>query len=280
MASHLIVHAGLHKAGSTLLQKSLFPNISSSLYIGKYRSKSISQLLQEHGTQNIIWSDEALLGRLIDIYSESRDETWADVNIRNMRDLKKLHPDLKLILCFRHPKTWLPSIYGHYLKYGGQLTSEVFFKEIIHVDDLLIFPRVEAARELFGNNFLGFYLEDLINGECVSINSFFQEVDDIPFAKNRLYNSGLQDPEKSVLRSINKFPFIRNINHPDRKDIIAVILRKAGMTPFDIAKNTSFLIKLLHLSPSKETHNLPDYVCSLERDYEKTKKFLSIDPHQ
>ena len=270
MPSQLVFHGGMHKAGSTFLQKAVFPNLKETIYIGRYPNKPLSKLFVEKNSEILIWSDEALIGRLVDIYAGDRNHTWVEADIFNIEKLKILHPDSKLILCFREPSAWLPSIYKHFLKYGGTLNSYDFFSKVIDINDLKIEPRIKAAKSIYGNDFLGFYFEDLIKGKDVGLETHLG-VSKIFVNTAQKYNQGLRFHGRILIRGLNKFPWFGGLNHPDRNDRFSIIFKKMRLTPFGLS---NLLDNFLSFIPDHKIR-LPDGLLSnLMEDYKDSKKLL------
>ena len=108
----IILHLGLHKTGTTFLQKEVFPKIlDANLIINKYQ---VCQLFLEKGRTNIISGEGFSLSMAHWGYTEK--ERYATLD-----NLKKLYPTAKIIVGTRFRTTWLKSCYSQYIRTGGTL---------------------------------------------------------------------------------------------------------------------------------------------------------------
>lgn len=132
-------HVGLHKTGTTYLQKEILPQFRGC-YVGlggrgrvadmlrhlagaddgEYRSESVDGLLaeleDEHGT--VLLSRESLSGMLW-------DEPVA-TGIRTARRIAELRPGARIVFGIRRQDAMLRSIYAQYVRQGGIETPESF----------------------------------------------------------------------------------------------------------------------------------------------------------
>jgi hypothetical protein len=113
MSLDLFIHVGLHRTGSTFVQKSLFPKIEELKYYYKPR---LDQLLNLDQEGKILLSDEAFSGRI-----------WDADRFNYYRNIYNMYPKAKIIIGFRNHLDWIQSTYSLYLRRFGTLSLEGFF---------------------------------------------------------------------------------------------------------------------------------------------------------
>ena len=85
----IVLHIAIHKTGSSTLQHKVFPNISGITYLGRYKTAPARNSNASGNNTCIVYSDETLLGRLIDLYKRpiADERTWVDINIENLNKI-------------------------------------------------------------------------------------------------------------------------------------------------------------------------------------------------
>ena len=114
----LVLHAGLHKTGSSLLQASVFPRLEAVQYLdgGAPLFRIVRKLDR---SRPAIVSHESFSGDLLaPDYPAQRRESLAS--------LAALFPVARLLLFLREPAAWLASVYREYLHQGGSERFEPF----------------------------------------------------------------------------------------------------------------------------------------------------------
>ena len=246
----LFIHVGLHKTGTTTLQRSIFPKLERVAYLGRGQQESLSEIFVNSGSASILYSDESILGKLIDVYNKPRSErkSWAEQQIEAMENLANVCPDLGVIMTFRRHDSWLMSIYKHYLRYDGRLPFGSFFtgsnNGLIAPDDLLFAPRVKAARRIFAGRLYGFFLEDMVANprEVVADLAAFVGATCPQQLELKKFNDGVGSFEASVIRFLNGFPGFAGIDHPDRTAYGERLVRRLGLSPYRIATRLGKLV--------------------------------------
>lgn len=142
----LFIHIGLHKTGSSLLQRSVFPYLSNEdiVYFGRpYRSKKhfIEDIAWSRGERLLI-SSETFSGRLLDSYRE--DKSYLQLQLSGIERLSAAFPFARILVGVRPHGSWILSCYKHYLKYGGSRELSRFFnleaKAFMKPEDFLLAP--------------------------------------------------------------------------------------------------------------------------------------------
>ena len=113
-----IIHIGFMKTGTTFLQQNFFPRLSLN-YIQSY-----DDLKKPLINDITLFSSEAIGGS---IYHKRDPEGMLRSFKQAILHLKNFTNDLRLIVCFREPKSFLISSYKQYLHEGGSLSFDKFF---------------------------------------------------------------------------------------------------------------------------------------------------------
>ena len=156
----LILHLGLHKTGTTYLQRAVWPRWPGVEYIGKPTPRPFAtpwDALAQLPGDTFLLSSEGFTGSLVRSYH--RHQSWLELCRRNLEALADRvsgHYDLRLILTLRPREEWALSIYKHYLKYGGVDEMADFFganpaaEPTCPVDELSIDARLHLIEYTFG----------------------------------------------------------------------------------------------------------------------------------
>jgi hypothetical protein len=140
-----IVHVGIHKTGSSFLQRRVFPHLQDAVYNGPdcWRDDSIKEmdrqlrfwnplyvdtrawaqtiaaLRVQQGKRLFFYSQESLVGRLLDGYRDHESITIL---------LKRILGEAKVLIVFRRQDTWIESAYRQTLHLGFSVTPEAFLQ--------------------------------------------------------------------------------------------------------------------------------------------------------
>lgn len=126
-----IVHVGLHKTGSTWLQRAVFPSCSNRYYLddrhrryarhivrpGELWSERVREMLDAH-EEGVLWSCEDLGGLL----------QGADERRQIAERLQLVLRDPGVIVVVRSQAQLIPSLYAQYVKLGGTGTFATFLR--------------------------------------------------------------------------------------------------------------------------------------------------------
>lgn len=279
MPPRLVFHAGLHKTGTTTCQRWLFPAMRGIVYFGRGGSSALGPTLNENGSATLLYSDETMLGRALDLYATSRRHrcSWAVAHVDALSRLAARFPGAEVILSLRLQPGWILSLYKHYLRYGGTAEFSGFFDiqgdSIVAPDDFLLADRVRGALEAFEGRCHFFWLEDLVARPAATIDGLrrFLGADAVPLGAPPRENEGVGEVEASIVRTLNRIPRIGGSDHWDRKDKLAVALRRWQATPFRIAT------RLGRLSGDRRNLRMAqDLRLVVERYYEDDLRRLSL----
>lgn len=234
-------HIGLHKTGTTTLQKSVFPKLEELIYLGRFQEKPVWQEFKEATKSHILVSDEIILGKLVDVLKDKRSEreSWVETQLEALRKLNMKFPDSGIIVSFRKYDKWVLSIYKHYLKYGGRLAIEDFYtgdsQGIIAPDDLELMPRIKFIKDNFKKVFI-FFLEDYIEKPHSIIQQLcnFLNVSVPKEITSKQYNKGLNNKGVQVVRFLNNIPYYGKVSLPDPKRPFLKALRASPISPYNL----------------------------------------------
>lgn len=145
----LFLHIGLHKTGTTALQKHFFPHLRDTLLVRGWTS--YSQLLATPFPTKVILSDEGIAGH-----------PWSGGYLRQFEDnvdkLRRLHGAAAIIFGVRRQDAFFLSVYKQYLHEGGHREPEYLLNlqdtGLLRHHDLFWAPRIEQLRKTFSHVFV------------------------------------------------------------------------------------------------------------------------------
>lgn len=225
-----VVHVGYPKAGSTYLQKHVFPLINDcaflthwgpgavefrplirTLYLADddhYLGRTISSFIDEWRASHpgpLLLSDENLTGGLLPIV-----DTWE----RNAERIHKLLPNAQILIVVRHQRSLLRSAYSHYVQRGGYATFDdviagrggraTFQPEVFCFHHL-----VGRYQDLFGAERVKVVPYELIMRDearfCSEIASLVHgRPTSVPAARGARENTSLSPPSIWIMRQTNR----------------------------------------------------------------------------
>lgn len=221
-----IIHVGFPKAGSSFLQKYLFPELSKfnvidykfgkaySNYVitsGMFFDVDYAKSLLPNQNGNILLSNELLIGNPI---------SGKGINDQHIPLKLKASGFEKVVISKRKNKEkWVLSLYNEYLKLGGKLSFKDFIanpekfdteytlyheKMILHQNQY-----IEYFKEVFGvNNVLVIQIEDVfddINRFNESVSDFFSEEIKLELQNLNRTNESLPSHFEPIIRFFNNF---------------------------------------------------------------------------
>jgi len=139
----ILIHIGMHKTGTSFLQKEVFPNVENALYS---RNKSLRDYYHRGNGEAIVISDEILSGNPF-TKNTMQDFRWK-INI-----LKSMFSEATILVCFREPVDYILSLYKQFLHEGGTVTFDEFFNldntGILRNEDINYKERIEILNQNF-----------------------------------------------------------------------------------------------------------------------------------
>lgn len=220
----IFVHAGLHKTGSTTLQKWVFPFLEGDFrYLGRpYASGAhfIDQICWS-AEQKLGISSETYLGRLVRAYAP--EESYLKLQLHGIRRMASVLPQAHIVLGVRPHVPWIESIYKHYLKYGGTLAFHDFFSldggGLMKPEEFLIAPRIRMIKELWRDRVFVYDAVDLHkDGLTVAhkladfTGTVFKGDLNVPRT-----NIGVNAGQATMLRKLNGLPILKRSNLSGRE---------------------------------------------------------------
>ncbi len=210
----LFLHIGLHKTGTTYMQKAIFRFWPEIHYAGRpFRENPLLAISSpEAGEKNVLVSNESLSGSLKTAYSGS--QPWAERQYEQITQLARVFPYARPLLSFRQHGSWLLSLYKHYLKYGGTASLEEFYDispnqtGVLKRSDLMQYDRLRWTREAFASEPFVFFCEELQHGlpgllaELAEL--FGTPMPQLGAAADRKYNEGVNAAQAHRLLKTNR----------------------------------------------------------------------------
>jgi hypothetical protein len=197
----VILHIGLHKTGTSYLQKNIFPNLKD-IHFGGRGNKLISK------KENILISNESFSG--IPYYKN--EYTYFEQFEYSINKLNSLYKIDRVIIGFREPNSILKSFYKQFLHEQGTLHFDEFFGTsdecILKPDDFKFLEFYKLLITIFGDkNVFAFDHGDLIKEHDNFIKKLVQFLNtEITIVKpNMDFNKSVADNLEKYLISMNQF---------------------------------------------------------------------------
>ena len=189
----IIIHVGLHKTATTFLQQEIFPkieniNIIEPLYIW----------MKLHPSKINLISNEILSG--FPFGDNIAEERFSLIN-----RLKLCFPDAKIIIGLREKKSFIHSLYKHYIKRGGMLPFNKWCNNELNKDYLDFNKYVNHIKSLFDNVFIYHYEELKKDTDTVIADMCGFMGVNIPSYENKKHNVGYIDEQVPIARFLNNF---------------------------------------------------------------------------
>jgi hypothetical protein len=233
--SGITIHIGLHKTGTTFLQNSLFKSIPSTYVVRGFDSHR--HLMKMDLEDELIISDEGLSGRLW--YRNYLAEFY-----KNMKIIKKIYGDPKIIFGIRDQNSFIPSVYKQYLHEEGFENFNYLFdvdanNGLIKHEEFLLIPKINYLKENFTDVFI-YSQESLIKRQNDFINSlkeFLEIKQKIEISEKNFNNIGIKtELQVRLLKRLNRLNFRLKKIHP-KLSLYSIVFRKLKITPRNICQN-------------------------------------------
>lgn len=114
---NLVLHIGLHKTGTTFLQKNVYPYIKEIDFLG---NKFYHTSLAKNEQQVKLLSNEGLAG------SPYKHPDFFEQFKKNILYFESIFNQPSYVICFREPSSFIQSIYKQHLHEGGDKSFEEF----------------------------------------------------------------------------------------------------------------------------------------------------------
>lgn len=198
--SQLFLHIGLHKTGTTFLQREVFPLWKGVNYLPQDKLEYLTRMREG---QRYLLSREGLSG-----------VNWASSaeRIRSIENLGRLFPQARVIISFRRHAGYIASSYNQYLQRGGSLAFPEYFEPegdsgLLKVGDFMYRPKFEAVRRAFEHEPLVLLHSDIV-GDLPRVLSLLESyiggrAPDIATVKRRRHNQSVSYYPGKVLRFLN-----------------------------------------------------------------------------
>lgn len=232
-----VVHVGIHKTGTTFLQKEVFPKLREA-HFARWEI-DIEEVINEE-SENLIISNESLSGRPWGIENQgymtlgekryniggnkmqgnSERNTWIDDFEEKIIKISNTFPDAGVAICFRKHDEIINSLYKQYILEGGTGRLRSLFdiernKGIVKKKDLYYMERVQIIRKYLETEPYVFLYEDIKEDYksciCEMMTYFDIEKDGIEDTKSRKHNASKGKYRYEIIRAMNKLKVKRNV---------------------------------------------------------------------
>ena len=143
----VVLHVGLHKTGSTWLQREVFPYLEGIGYVSHHATRRYLAAIvagdppppapPQPDATDLVWSYEGMAGPL-----------WDPIEPELAAERLATHfPGARILLFTRDPDEWRTSVYAQYVHEGGFLAPEDFWRTVPVATTGTDTPRVVAAFE-------------------------------------------------------------------------------------------------------------------------------------
>ncbi len=232
----IIVHIGLHKTGTTFIQNEIYPRLDSITTIRAWHSHRF--IINSDFDKKILFTDEGISG------NPFGGNYSAEFN-SNIKKIKYLYDDPKIIFGIRKHEGFLCSLYKQYLHQKGHEEFSHLFNTfntgLLKTDDLLFRKKIGVLKKEFSNVFI-YSQESLKKRPQDFINSLidFLEIED------ELDFNTIETKERNVgvntVFQVNLLKKLNRLNETFKKysllpNLYSGRLVKYKITPRDISQN-------------------------------------------
>lgn len=241
MTPPFFLHVGLHKTGTTFLQKAVFPAWEGITYL---RSPRPFELARELADKPVLLSDERMSGSLFRWIE--RGTTMRAERSRYWQNLSTWFPGAKIIIGIRRHSSMVLSLYKQYLHQGGTLPLGKFYDlcgsgGILDKEDLMYVSMFTELAHLFGSQPFVYTQEGLRDDP----ESVFQSLAEcMGGSAPKLVKGGhTRDRNRGVTETPAKFLLLLNrfsqswINPSGRMPLNNYLLTRLRLTPRDVCQN-------------------------------------------
>jgi len=230
----LFLHIGLHKTGTTFLQKAVFPYWQDIVYLPHDKLEYITRM--KDGVDYLL-SREGLSGQNW-MHSDERSQCIAR--------LAQLFPDARIILSFRRHSGYIASSYNQYLQRGGYLQFDDYFDSVndsgyMKAVDFVFRTKIDVvAREFRSQPFVMLH-EDIIGNlpkVLCDLEAFIGgKAPPSDTIKLKKYNQSVGFYPAKLLRALNK-KSRSELNPEGSWNLYHWRLRKMGLDPRSICQSS------------------------------------------
>ena len=190
-------HLGMSKAGSTFLQKNVFPLFTKISYAKKHDYQLHKLVSENPEADNYLFSFEFHKGLQ-----------------KELDALSALHQDYKVVYILRKQESWIKSKYNYYIRKHGHLAFGDFVnvhdqeKSILSLENLQLIDQVNAINKHSNGKALFIDFDDLDNKPDQTIKriaSFVNAEIDVDAINNKRVNKSFSPKELKLLRKFNRF---------------------------------------------------------------------------
>ncbi|MBN7797435.1 hypothetical protein [Parahaliea mediterranea] len=196
----LFIHIGLHKTGTTFLQREVFPLWKGVNYLAQDKLEYLTRMREG---ERYLLSREGLSGVN---WARSADR------IRSIENLGRLFPQARVIISFRQHAGYIASSYNQYLQRGGSLSFPEYFEPVgggglLKIEDFMYRPKLEAVRRAFVHEPLVLLHSDIVSDLPLVLSLLESYVGgrapSVDAIRNRRHNQSVSYYPAKALRYLN-----------------------------------------------------------------------------
>lgn len=231
---NIYFHIGLHKTGTTYLQKKYFPKLPIKYIKGSKPFFNVINFIAEHN-EKILISEENLSGQL---FSGKKNQQF----INTISSIKSAYPNAKIIIGFRKHSDFIISAYKQALQQGETFSFVDFYNDkdtgFLKKRDINFKQQIDFIKERFNDVFV-YTIEDVKNIDAFnrSFSKFLNiEVPLLKIDKGTVNKSIKSNFQVNALLKLNQFDafFKKNMGI---KILYSKIFKFLRITPRNICQN-------------------------------------------
>lgn len=221
MGVRLFLHIGLHKTGTTFLQKNVFSSWSGIHYVGKpYSDQFFEPVLRDEGISAVLMSNEQFSSPpiypvLLD--PALRERPWFEQRKVTLLRLKDIFPEAKVLLGLREPADFCESVYSQYIFRGGSASLSEFWRPhdnsgCLCLEDVRFDSLIEFVEKLWPGSFY-FDHSDLRSkpAELLSSMGWFMGVNESPPIVSEEVNLRLSSSQVSAMQAYSSAQSLQGV---------------------------------------------------------------------
>ena len=194
---NIVFHVGLHKTGTTFLQRNVFYNMKNVNFF-------CTDGRQFTGLNDI---DKNKINLISNEWYSGDPHVSKEFSRYNIgKDIAKKYPDSKIIVIFREKNSWMKSLYSQYIKNGGTYNFEKWKSDFFNEKYLDYKEYENFLRDNF-KTVLVLWFEDLRKNPDAFIKSICDFIGvEIPVYDNKVVGKRFSSKQLAILRILNFSP--------------------------------------------------------------------------
>jgi len=206
----VVFHVGLHRTGTTFLQRKVFPNIKEIELFGQGNKRWNPKIKLSGEKINLISDENLSFGGAS--FRENVKYSPKKKRREMAKLIKNLYPNAKIIITIRNKDDWVKSMYGEYIKKGGSKKFDYWYKHILKKETLEFEEYISFLKKMF-DKVLVCNFEDFKNNPDIFLNKICNFIGvNVPVYDSKPIGVRLTKSKIKFLRIYNKIFKTKYIN--------------------------------------------------------------------